>query len=213
MSRTRIKACGLMREDDVRAAVAAGVDACGFIFAPSPRQLSIERAAELAGLVPPPVGRIGVFVDAHPAFIASAVRACGLTAVQMSGSESPEDCDEVDVPVVKVVKVGTDFGWKQAEPYRGHAAALLLDTFVAGKEGGTSQSFAWNSIGEAPGWAPVFVAGGLDPHNVGLAIAALRPFAVDVSSGVESAPAIKDPEKIVSFVAAVWAADEEVYGR
>lgn len=207
MTRTRIKICGLTRPDDVAAAVQAGADACGFIFAPSPRQVSVLQAAELAAAVPPPVGRVGVFVNATLEEICTAVDLCALTAVQLSGSETPQDCDAVPVAVIKVIKVGMEFDWKAAEPYRGHATALLLDTYIPGKEGGTSQSFAWSAVGEPPGWAPIFVAGGLHSHNVGQAIASLRPFAVDVSSGVESSPAIKDHHKIESFVAAVNTAD------
>ncbi len=129
--------------------------------------------------------------------------------MQLSGSESPEQCDAVPVPVIKVVHVGTDFGLGEVEPYRGHAAALLLDTLVTGKAGGTSQTFDWQATGGLPGWAPSFVAGGLNSDNVGACIRALRPFAVDVSSGVEASSGIKDHKKIVAFCAAVRDADQE----
>lgn len=213
MQRTRIKICGITRAQDAAAAVAAGADAVGMVFAPSSRQVTVEQAAALVAEVPPPVARIGVFVDAEQPFIDAAIDAARLTAVQYAGEESPAVCGAASVDCIKVVKVGTDFGWDDAEPFRGHAAALLLDTYVTGKAGGTATTFAWHSVGEAPGWAPVFVAGGLTPANVGDAIRALRPFAVDVSSGVESAPGIKDPALIEAFVAAVRAADEEVYSR
>lgn len=213
MRRTRIKICGLTRPEDAAAAVEAGADACGFVFAPSPRQLTVERAARLAALVPPPVARVGVFVDADRDEIAEAVRACGLTAVQLSGSEPPEACEDLGAAVIKVLKVGPDFEWSAAEPYLGRVSALLLDTYVAGKEGGTSRAFAWRSVGHGPDGLEVFCAGGLDAENVGEAISVLRPFAVDVSSGVESAPGIKDHEKIVAFCAAVRRADEEVTDR
>lgn len=208
MLRTRVKICGLTREEDVEAAVGCGADACGFILAPSPRRVSLERAAELAALVPPPVARIGVFVDAEPDLVEEAVRRCRLSAVQFSGAEPPERCAGVSVPAIKTVPVGTDFDWSAAEPYRGHAAAVLLDTYDPQRAGGTSQSFCWRSIGEVPGWAPFFVAGGLRPDNVADAIEILRPFAVDVSSGVESAPGIKDPALIEAFCEAVRGADE-----
>lgn len=208
MHRTRIKICGLTRAVDVEAAVAAGADACGFILAASPRQLTVERAAELAALVPPPVARIGVFVDADPAFVEEVVRMAGLTAVQFSGSETPEMCAVVSVPVIKVLAVGTDFGWKAAEPYRGHAAALLLDTYDPQRAGGTSRTFAWQRIGDPPGWAPLFVAGGLHAGNVAELLKVVRPFAVDVSSGVETSPGVKDYTEIEGFCAAVRAADE-----
>ena len=206
MHRTRIKICGLTRGEDAAAAVASGADALGVIFAPSPRQVSLAHAARLLAEVPPPVARVGVFVDASAEEIGEAIEACGLTAVQLSGHESPELCDSVPVPAIKTVRIGTDFGLEEAEPYRGHAAALLLDTYVAGKAGGTSQAFDWQSDG-IPGWAPIFVAGGLHPENVGACIAALRPFAVDVSSGVESSPGIKDHARIAAFCAAVRDAD------
>lgn len=209
MSRTRIKICGLTRAEDAAAAVSAGADAIGLVFAPSPRQVSLKQAAEVAAAVPPPVARVGVFVDADPSFVQAAIQAAGLTAVQFCGSESPEQCAVVGVPVIKVLPVGTDFVWSVAEPFRGCAAALLLDTLVTGKSGGTAKTFAWHEVGVTPGWAPLFVAGGLKPENVAECVRAIRPFAVDVSSGVETAPGIKDVRKMEAFCAAVRAVDEE----
>lgn len=191
-------------------AVDAGADAVGVIFAPSPRQVTVAQAAATLAEVPPLVARVGVFVDPTAQEVARAVAACGLTAVQLCGKESPELCDAIGVPVLKVMHIGTDFDSEAAEPFRGHAAALLLDTFIPGKAGGTSQTFGWPSFGALPGWAPSFVAGGLDSNNVAACIAALHPFAVDVSSGVEASPGIKDPAKIAAFVAAVRDADQEV---
>jgi phosphoribosylanthranilate isomerase len=207
MTRTRIKICGITKAEDAAAAVAAGADAIGVIFAPSPRQVTIAQAAAVLAAVPPPVARVGVFVNASAEEVASAVSACRLTAVQFSGSESPEDCDTVPVPVIKMVPIGMDFGLEGAEPYRDHVAALLLDTYAADKAGGTSQAFEWRSLGVVPGWAPSFVAGGLTPDNVGECIAVLRPYAVDVSSGVEVAPGMKDHAKLTALCAAIRAAD------
>jgi phosphoribosylanthranilate isomerase len=207
--RTRIKICGITSAGDAAAAVACGADAVGFVFAPSPRQVTPELAAQAAAVVPPPVARVGVFVDPSLDAVEHAIAAVGLTAVQLCGAESPEFCSAVSVPVIKVLAVGTDFDFESAEPFRGHAAALLLDTYVAGKAGGTSQTFDWQQAGEAPEWAPCFVAGGLNPGNVAEAVRVVRPFAVDVSSGVEASPGIKDPEKIAAFCAAVRAADVE----
>jgi len=207
--RTRIKVCGITNAVDAAAAVAAGADAIGVIFAPSPRQVSIESAAAALAAVPPPVARIGVFVDASAEEISAAVIACGLTVVQFSGDESPQRCDEAPVPVVKALRVGTDFDVSAAEPYRDHAAALLLDTYVAGKAGGTSQIFDWQAVGAELGTVPFFVAGGLNPENVEECIGALRPFGVDVSSGVEIAAGIKDHDKLAAFCDAVRRADRE----
>ncbi len=213
MRRTRVKICGLARAEDVLAAVDAGADACGFIFAPSPRRLTIDEAAALCELVPPPVGRVGVFVDADLGFVCEAVARCGLTSLQFSGAESPEACSLAPRPVVKVLAVGTEFDFGHAEPYQGHAASLLLDTYDPQRAGGTSQSFEWRSIGELPGWAPIVVAGGLTPARVADAIRILRPFGVDVSSGVETSPGVKDRALMDAFCAAVRSVDEEVYGR
>jgi phosphoribosylanthranilate isomerase len=209
VDRTHIKVCGLTRPEDAAAAVAAGADALGVIFAPSPRRVSAERAALVFADVPDGIERVGVFVDAPIDEIVSAIEACGLTRVQLSGSESPEFCDAVPAEVMKVVHVGTDFGLDTLEPYRGHATALLLDTLVTGKAGGTSRVFDWQTAGDLPGWAPIFVAGGLTSDNVAACIAALHPYGVDVSSGVESAPGVKDHARIDALCAAVAAADEE----
>lgn len=213
MHRTRIKICGLTDPAHAAVAVDAGADAIGLVFASSSRQVSIEAAIEIVASVPPPVARIGVFVDADSAFVAEAVNRCGLTAVQFCGSETPDACSAAPVPVIKVLGVGTDFDWIEAEPYRGHAAALLLDTRISGKAGGTATPFDWHTVGDPPDWAPVFVAGGLSPDNVAQAVAVLRPYAVDVSSGVESAPGIKDAPRIHEFCAAVRRADEEAQER
>jgi phosphoribosylanthranilate isomerase len=208
-SRTRIKVCGITNAEDAAVAVAAGADAIGVIFAPSPRQVTLDQAAAALASVPLPVARVGVFVDASAEEIAAAISACGLTAVQFSGHESPEDCDAVGVPVLKAIGVGTDFDIQTVGPYRDHAAALLFDTLVAGKAGGTSQTFDWQAVGVVSGRVPLFAAGGLNPQNVGECIAVLHPFAVDVSSGVEASPGKKDHQKVFAFCAAVRAADRE----
>lgn len=211
MARTRIKICGMTRPEDAAAAVASGADAIGLIFARSPRQVTLAQAAAVVEVVPPPVGRIGVFVDAGLQEIEAAVESLALTAVQLHGSEPPVLCAALSVPAIKAVRVGTDFSFAATEPYRGYAAALLLDTYVADQAGGTATPFSWHDVGEPPVWAPpVFVAGGLRPDNVGEAIRAMRPYAVDVSSGVESSPGIKDHDAITRFCAAVAAADRKV---
>lgn len=208
-ARTRIKICGITNAEDAAVAVAAGADAIGVIFAPSPRRVTLDQAAAALASVPVPVARVGVFVDASAEEIAAAVSACGLTAVQFSGHETPEECDAVPVPVIKAIGVGMDFDTQTVGPYRDHAAALLLDTYVAGKAGGTSQTFDWQAVGEVSGRVPFFVAGGLNPENIGECIAALHPYAVDVSSGVETFPGEKDHQKVIAFCAAVRAADRK----
>ena len=208
MYRTRIKICGLTRPEDAAAAVAAGADALGVVLAPSKRQVTLEQAAAVFADVPPLVARVGVFVDAHADEVWEAVARLGLTAVQFHGDEAPETCETAPVPVIKAFRVGSDFDPAEVERYRGVVSALLLDTLVAGEQGGTGQVFGWHdAAGRLPTWAPVLLAGGLGPDNVAEAIDVLQPFAVDVSSGVEHAPGVKDHHLIERFAAAVRAAD------
>jgi len=190
--------------------VSAGADALGVVLAPSKRRVTLDEAAEVFADVPPLVARVGVFVDAHADEVWEAVARLGLAAVQFHGDEAPETCATAPVPVIKALRVGPDFSAERADAYRGAVSALLLDTFVPGEQGGTGVAFDWYDVaGRLPRWAPVLLAGGLGPANVGAAIQALRPYAVDVSSGVESAPGVKDHRSIDAFVAAVRAADEE----
>jgi phosphoribosylanthranilate isomerase len=211
MHRTRIKICGLTRAEDATAAVEAGADALGVVLAPSKRQVSLEQAAAVLTGVPPLVSRVGVFVDAHADEVREAVSLLGLTAVQFHGDESPEACEAAPVPVIKALRVGPGFDPSSAEAYRGAVSALLLDTLAAGERGGTGVAFDWYDVaGGLPTWAPVILAGGLAPGNVAEAVRVLRPFAVDVSSGVERQPGIKHHRLIGSFIAAVRAADMEV---
>lgn len=208
MTRTRIKICGVTSSADAAAAVEAGADAIGVIFAESPRRVTPALASEALAAVPPLVARVGVFVDATSAQVAEAVREAGLTAVQFSGTESPEECAEAPVPVIKVFHVNAEFTWAGVEPYRGSIAAALLDTASGAARGGTGVPFEWATIPSPPDWLPLLVAGGLDASNVAEAIFALRPFAVDVCSGVESVPGVKDVAKLAAFAAAVRSANE-----
>lgn len=210
MSRTRIKICGLTRPEDAAAAVAAGADAVGVVLAPSKRHVSVEQAAAILAEVPPCVARVGVFVDPGLEEVYEVVVRAGLQCVQLHGSESPAFCEAVGVPVAKTLRVGPGFDPTEAEAYRGAVGMLLLDTLVPGQAGGTGIAFDWSAVtGALPADVPIAVGGGLRPATVGSAIAALRPFAVDVSSGVESAPGIKDHELLRAFVAAVRFADLE----
>lgn len=210
--RTRIKICGLTRPEDAAVAVSSGADALGVVLAPSKRQVTLEQAAAVFADVPLLVARVGVFVDADADFVGEAVVRLGLTAVQFHGEEAPETCAAAPVPVIKAFRVGPQFDPAEVEAYRGSVAALLLDTLVTGgAAGGTGVSFDWYDVADRlPGWAPVLLAGGLRPANVAEAVRALRPYAVDVSSGVEVSPGIKDHRAIEAFVAAVRVADQEV---
>lgn len=206
MHRTRIKICGITRAEDLDAAVAAGADAVGFVFyPPSPRCLTLDAAAELARRVPPFVIRVGLFVNAAPASVCETLATVPLDLLQFHGEEPAGYCAQFERPYLKVarVKPGLDLlEFARAYPT---AQGLLLDAWVEAY-GGVGQSFDWSLIPEnLP--LPSVLSGGLHAGNVVEAISSVRPWAVDVSSGVEVAKGIKDADKIAAFIAAVRKAD------
>lgn len=200
--RTRIKICGLTREEDVRAAVAAGADAIGFVFyPPSPRYVSFERAAELARLVPPFVSIVGLFVNPAPDFVREALAKVPLQVLQFHGDEHETNCLGFGLPYIKAARMrpGLDL-LKYAACFPG-AQGLLVDAFVEGYGGG-GETFDWSLIpSELP--LPLILSGGLNAGNVTEAVRRVQPWAVDVSSGVEAAKGIKDAVRIIEFVAGV----------
>ncbi|MFM6986827.1 MAG: phosphoribosylanthranilate isomerase [Hydrogenophaga sp.] len=214
--RTRIKICGLTRESDVDAAVHAGADAIGFVLYPhSPRFVSPERAAELASRLPPFVTPVLLFVNASPEFIAQGLAAVPNALLQFHGDETPADCRAAGRPFIRAARIppgpaGAGFDLLKYASDFAAAQALLLDAHVEGYGGG-GQSFDWNAF---PWSHPLLnassrlvLSGGLTPANVIDGIRLVRPWAVDVSSGVEVSKGIKDANKIRAFVAAVRAAD------
>ncbi|MBN2231673.1 MAG: phosphoribosylanthranilate isomerase [Deltaproteobacteria bacterium] len=208
--RTRVKICGLTNLEDAIAAAAVGADLLGFVFADSPRQASPLVVERIVAALPPLVQTVGVFVDAEPReMLRTAVR-CRLDYVQLHGSESPADCLVLgDIPVIKAVRVGRDDPRKIFAVYGEVARLLLFDTNVAGMDGGTGMTFAWEVLDDLPPGCRYVLAGGLTPANVGRAIRRCRPWVVDVSSGVEAYAGKKDIEKMTAFMAAVRKADEE----
>ena len=214
--RTRIKICGLTREADVDAAVQAGADAIGFVLYPqSPRFVTPERAAELAARLPTFITPVLLFVNASPVFIAQGVEAVPNALLQFHGDETPADCLAAGRPFMRAARIptgpaGTAFDLlKYAQDFAA-AQAILLDAHVDGYGGG-GQSFDWTAF---PWSHPLLnassrlvLSGGLDAANAIDGISRVRPWAVDVSSGVEVSKGIKDPEKMHRFVAAVRAAD------
>lgn len=215
-SRTRIKICGLTRDADVDAVVQAGADAVGFVLYPhSPRFVSPERAGELARRLPAFVTPVLLFVNASPEFIAQGVQAVPNALLQFHGDETPEDCVAAGRPFLRAARIPTGVAGagfdllKYAQDFAA-AQAVLLDAHVEGFGGG-GQSFDWNAF---PWSHPLLnassrlvLSGGLDAANVTDGISRVRPWAVDVSSGVEVSKGIKDAAKIQAFVAAVRAAD------
>lgn len=202
MRRTRIKVCGFTREADLDGALALGVDAVGFVlYPPSPRAVSIARAAELARRVPPFVCRVGLFVNEAPEVVEQAVREAGLDLLQFHGDESPEYCERFGRPWIKAVRVRPETDLLEcARRYRG-ARGLLLDAWSE-TWGGSGKRFDWTLIPADLG-LPLILSGGLDPDNVADAVANIRPMAVDVSSGVESGKGIKDVARVAAFISGV----------
>lgn len=201
----RIKICGLTRPEDVRAAVEAGADAIGLVFyPPSPRYVSPQAAAELTRNLAPFVTVVGLFVNADPALVNEILSHVPIHLLQFHGDEDESYCRQFARPYMKAARVKPGLDLIQYAAAFPSAQAILLDAYAEGYGGG-GQVFDWTLI--PPGLdKPVVLSGGLDAGNVGEAIARVRPAAVDVSSGVESAKGIKDAEKIRAFVAAVRAA-------
>jgi len=201
--RTRVKICGITREEDAKAAVAAGCDAIGLVFyRPSPRYVSPQKAAQIVASLPPFISVVGLFVDAEPDEILQVMEQVRLDLLQFHGNESPEACERFDMPYMKAIRVKPDTNLLQyAEQFK-HAQALLLDAFIEGVPGGTGQVFDWNIIPKTfP--LPVVLAGGLCPENVVQAVRQVQPYAVDVSGGVELNKGIKDAAKIAAFMRGV----------
>ena len=204
----RVKICGIKRLEDALAAVEAGADAIGLNFwRPGRRYVAPETARVIARSLPPFLTRVGVFADEDPETIRKIADLCGLDALQLHGSESPEFCRQFDRPVIKSIKVRGPESLEGLARYR--VAAFLLDTHVPGEMGGTGRPFDWSLATRANAAGPVILSGGLTPENVGDAIRAASPYAVDVASGVETGGQ-KDPAKIRAFVARVqeWNAAE-----
>ena len=207
MSIVRAKICGITRPEDARVAIEQGAHALGFVFAPSsPRALTRDQAAVLVRSLPPFVSKVGLFVDASREEVLDMATRVGLDTVQLHGDEDPETCAAVQrvVPVVKAFRVRGPETVAQMQAYRECIAAFLLDAYFPGRHGGTGTRFDWAQAVEAKSLVvPIILAGGLDPRNVTEAIKTVRPFAVDVSSGVESAPGLKDSQKVRAFLGAV----------
>ena len=205
---TAVKICGITREQDALAAAHAGANAVGFVFfEKSPRYVSAKRATELMHVLPPFVCSVGLFVNASEAHVGDTLREARLDLLQFHGDETPDECRRHGVPYMKAVRVrpGVDLV-KYARDFC-DAKALLLDAFVEGVHGGTGRGFDWSLIPrDLP--LPVVLSGGLSPENVTEAVKRVRPWAVDVSSGVESSKGIKDAAKIAAFITGVRVASE-----
>ena len=203
---TRVKICGITSVADGLMAAGAGADMIGLMFyEPSPRHVTLAQAAEISRALPPFVLRVGVFVNADEALVIRAIRECGLNLLQFHGDETPDFCTQFGVLSLKAFRVREAQSLQQLEQFQ--TDAFLLDAYSQSGLGGTGEKFNWDLAVEAQRFGkPIFLAGGLTPENVAAAVRQVCPFAVDVSSGVESAPGKKDEAKVRAFTAAAKSA-------
>jgi phosphoribosylanthranilate isomerase len=212
MSRLLVKVCGITSAEAGQMAAEAGADAIGFVFwSMSPRRIDAARAASVARELPPFLLRVGVFVNSVRDEMARVADLVGLDLLQLHGEEPPEALAGLPRRALKAVRVGKGFAPEEATRYLGHAAGLLVDTRLTGETalpGGSGVPFDWSLVQGLAGRVPfLMLAGGLSPGNVEAAVMAVRPQAVDVSSGVESLPGKKDPARVRAFLAAVRRAE------
>ena len=212
---TKVKICGITEVFHAQAAIEAGADLIGVVLAPSPRQVTYDKAQEIVAAVKKyNLPAVGVFVNMPAATVNTVASSCALDWVQLSGDETWEYCQQIKKPVIKAIHVSPEWGEEEllahlesGQRELGFRSPIyLLDTFVEQKYGGTGQAFAWEIAKQAAVKYPLIIAGGLHPGNVGQVVASLRPWGVDISSGVES-QGVKDVEKIKAFIQAVRAAD------
>ncbi len=200
----RVKICGITNLEDALLAADLGANALGFIFyAKSPRSVAPAAAREIIRQLPPFIVTVGVFVNEEAAVVLDLAARVGLDWVQPHGAETPEYCRSLGRRVMKAFRIQDEESLKDLQAYRGAVQAFLLDTYKKGQVGGTGETFDWELARQAQSYGPIVLAGGLTPANVAQAIAIAQPQAVEVASGVESAPGKKDPEKLRAFFRAI----------
>ena len=197
---TKVKICGFTEPDNARDASIAGVDAVGLVFYDkSPRNVDVQKAQEIIDALPPFVNRVGLFVNANPSFVDEILCEVPLDTLQFHGDESLLDCTQYQMPFIKSLRVRPDTNVVKVAEQFSSASAILLDSFNPSSFGGTGEAFDW-SLACVDISLPIILAGGLNSDNVSSAIRQVRPYAVDASSGVESAPGVKDIDKIEAFI-------------
>jgi phosphoribosylanthranilate isomerase len=204
---TWVKVCGITCLEDALVAAEAGADAVGFIFADSPRRLSLKAATGITRHLPANLERVGVFVRPSAEEVQQAVEVCGLTTVQLHGPEPPEFCAQMPVPVIKGFRVRGPESLALLPAYRGLVRAMLLDAFVPGQVGGTGKRLDLSLVRKAKQHGDIIVAGGISGVNVAEVITAVRPWGVDASTGLCSTPLRKDPRLVRDYIAAARRAD------
>ena len=197
---TKVKICGFTNAENARQAALAGADAIGLVFYDkSPRHVSIDVAREIVAMLPPFVNRVGLFVNANPSLIDEVLCEVALDTLQFHGDETVNECMQYDMPFIKSVGVSSETDLKKISNDFSKASALLLDSYSSNTYGGTGTPFDW-TLACVEIELPVILAGGLNPDNIAEAISQVKPYAVDASSGVESAKGVKDIDKIKSFI-------------
>lgn len=198
--RTRVKICGITRSIDAQDAITAGADALGFVFyPPSPRAVTANQARDIICALPPFVSKVGLFVNASVDAVKQTIAHTGIDCLQFHGDETPAFCQQFNLPYYKAIRVKPESNLLQYVSDFATATALLLDTYSEKAVGGTGQTFDWQLI--PPGLnKPIVLAGGLEAENVASAIAQVRPYAVDVSGGVELQKGIKSKDKMIAFM-------------
>jgi phosphoribosylanthranilate isomerase len=197
MDKVGVKICGITNLEDASLAVELGAHAIGFIFAPSPRQMTPQKVRKIVRAIPPFVKTVGVFVNEETTTIRGVMQHCGLDLAQLHGDESPDLCDELMPYTIKALRIKDESCLQTGRAYHGKVRALLLDTYSRETVGGTGKTFDWNlAIKIKEIGIPIILAGGLGPSNIVAAIHTVRPYAVDVNSGVEERPGKKSPSLI-----------------
>ena len=207
--RTRIKFCGMTRAEDVALAAALGVDAIGLIFADrSARRIDAARARELRDAAGPFTATVALFMDNAITQVQGIISIVKPTLLQFHGEETPQECERFGLPYLKAVPMGSGVDLIEYAARYPRAAGFVVDSHAAGGAGGSGTTFDWSALPRGFG-RPLVLAGGLSPENVGDAVRAVRPHAVDVSSGIESMPGIKDADRMRRFVSEVRRADQD----
>ena len=210
----KVKFCGITNEQDASRAVRLGVDALGFIFAPSPRKIDPAEARRIIHTLPPFIQTVGVFVNEDLDTIGELKQFCGFQWVQLHGDEPPEMCRQLMPHVIKAFQIKDEASLLRLEHYRRHVGSFLLDTYSKEKRGGTEKTFDWDLALKCKEYGrPIILSGGLRPSNIERAISKVRPYAVDINSGIEDSPGQKSPilmKKLMQTIIAVqnkWISD------
>lgn len=204
---TRVKICGITRGEDAEAAANQGASAIGFIFVKnSPRYIDPDKARHIIRVLPPFVTPVGVLAETSRSEALAAIAKSGIRCLQLHGKEDVREFDDMPIPVYRVFRVSPEFNPEILKDNRGRT--FMLDTFVEGMTGGTGKTFDWNIAIRAKQYGRVILSGGINPENAAEAVRRVSPYALDVSSGVERSPGIKDHQKIRSLFEAIRQADE-----